>query len=38
MPKRNDDLLVADILEAAASIFNYIGDMDYDAFIAERKQ
>ena len=37
MPKRNDDLLVADILEAAQSIFIYIGEMDYEAFIADKK-
>jgi uncharacterized protein with HEPN domain len=37
MPKRNDALLLADIAEAARSVFEYVGDMDFEAFINDKK-
>ncbi|MFM2224955.1 MAG: hypothetical protein RJA07_1157 [Bacteroidota bacterium] len=37
MPKRDDDLLLGDMLEAAESIFLFVGDMNYETFIADKK-
>ena len=37
MPKRDDDLLLGDMLEAAQSIFEFVGNMNYDRFIADKK-
>ena len=33
MSKRDDDLLVKDILDACNKIFNYTENMDYDSFL-----
>ena len=37
MPKRVDALLLADMIEAAQSIFDYVGNMDFEAFASDKK-
>ncbi len=37
MPKRNDKLLLTDMLEAVSSIFEYVGTMDFNSFINDKK-
>ncbi len=37
MPKRSDELLLEDMLEAAQSVFDFVGSMNYDQFIADKK-
>lgn len=37
MPKRNDQLLLLDILESISSIQDYIKDLDYKTFLADKK-
>jgi uncharacterized protein with HEPN domain len=37
MPKRSDELLLEDMLEAAQSVFDFVGSMNYDQFISDKK-
>lgn len=37
MPKRDDDLLVSDMIDCCLKILNYIKGLDYDAFLNDSK-
>jgi uncharacterized protein with HEPN domain len=36
MPKRSDELLLGDILEAMNSIVEYVGEVEYSKFIEDK--
>jgi uncharacterized protein with HEPN domain len=35
MPKRDDDLLLSDMIECSRKILDYVKGMDFDTFIGE---
>ena len=35
MPKRDDDLLVSDMVECCRKILNYVANMNFDAFVED---
>ncbi len=37
MPKREDSLLIEDMVECCNNIYNYIGDVSFNGFINDRK-
>ena len=37
MPERDDDLLLNDMIEAADSIFEYVGTISFDEFKNDKK-
>jgi len=37
MPKRDNDLLLSDMIECGKKILNYVKGMDFDAFINDAK-
>jgi uncharacterized protein with HEPN domain len=37
MPKRDDDLLVADMIECCEKIMDYVKGKDYNTFLSDRK-
>ena len=37
MPKRDSDLLIADMIECCKKILDYTNAMDYDSFLADNK-
>ena len=37
MPKRDDDLLISDMIECCEKIFNYVKGMDFEKFIDDSK-
>ncbi|HVZ95457.1 MAG TPA: HepT-like ribonuclease domain-containing protein [Chitinophagaceae bacterium] len=37
MPKRDDDLLISDMIECCRKILEYVKEMDFEKFIADEK-